>query len=637
MTKRLQFLSDVFVLLVAFTLAYLLRYEFAIPRQEMPAFLHQLPYVVLVQIAALSVAGVQTFIWRYVGMSELRTFVKAACAPALIMVVLRLLLPEEFQKWRVPLSIIVVDTILAFGGVLGLRVLRRGVHEYQDRQASDAQPATRVRILLIGAGRTGVAVAREILDHGKTNLEIRGFVDDNPEKLRSVLYGIRVVGTTADLPWLVAELQIDHVVISMSEASRSQLKRIRDICDAVPVKVRIVPALHEIVTGTVSVSRIRDVQIEDLLGRDPVSLEEADIGAMLAGTRVMITGAGGSIGSELVRQVARFSPSGVLLVERSEYALYNIDRELRAAWPDLEIRPLIADITDEPRIRRILSTYRPRVVIHAAAHKHVPMMESNAIEAIKNNVLGTKLLGELSGELGVETFVLISTDKAVRPRSVMGASKRLAELVVQALDGRHATRYVAVRFGNVIGSTGSVIPLFREQIARGGPVTVTHPEMMRYFMTIPEATQLVLQAAAIGEGGEIFILDMGEPVSVLELAKDVITLTGLRPFEDIDIEFTGLRPGEKLFEELETTGEHISKTRHPKIFIGKIAAPSAAEIERALVNLAFLSASHREDELRRFLNAFLPDAHIDTGSAIEPPAPVPVAPGLAYVSVGTPK
>jgi FlaA1/EpsC-like NDP-sugar epimerase len=635
MTKRIQFLSDVFVLVVAFTLAYLLRYEFSIPRQEIPAFLHQLPYVVLLQIGALSVSGVQTFIWRYVGMSELRTFVKAACVPAVTMLLLRLLLPEEFQRWRVPLSIIVMDTILAFSGVLGLRVLRRGVHEYHDRQASDARPSSRVRILLIGAGRTGVAVAREILDHGKTNLDIRGFVDDDPEKFRSVVYGIRVVGTTADLAWLVAELQIDHVVISMSEASRPQLKRIRDICDSVPVKVRIVPALHEIVQGTVSVSRIRDVQIEDLLGRDPVCLEEADIGAMLAGSKVMVTGAGGSIGSELVRQVARFSPSGLLLVERSEYALYNIDRELRASWPDLEIRPLIADVTDEPRIRWILSTYQPRVIIHAAAHKHVPMMESNAAEAIKNNVLGTKMLGELAGELGVETFVLISTDKAVRPRSVMGASKRLAELVVQRLAGRYGTRYVAVRFGNVIGSTGSVIPLFREQIARGGPVTVTHPAMMRYFMTIPEAAQLVLQAAAIGEGGEIFILDMGEPVSILELAKDVITLTGLKPFEDIDIEFTGLRPGEKLFEELQTTAENIAKTRHPKIFIGKIAAPSDEEIDRALVALAYLSASHREDELRQFLNTFLSDAHIDAAVSNEPPVQAPVASQLAYVSAGT--
>jgi FlaA1/EpsC-like NDP-sugar epimerase len=630
MTKRLQFFSDVFVLFCAYTVAYLLRYEFSIPPQEVPAYFHQLPYVLLLQIGALSMSGVQTFIWRYVGMSELRTFVKAACAPALIMLLLRLMLSEELQRWRVPLSIIVMDTILAFGGVLGLRILRRGVHEYQDRQSSDAQPASKVRILLIGAGRTGVAVAREILDHGKTNLDIRGFVDDNPEKLRSVVYGIRVVGTTADLPWLVPELQIDHVVISMAEATRPQLKRIRDICDGVPVKVRIVPSLHEIVQGTVSFSRIRDVQIEDLLGRDPVCLEEADIGAMLAGTMVMVTGAGGSIGSELVRQVARFSPSGVLLVERSEYALYNIDRELRAKWSDLDIRPLIADVSDEPRMRRILSTYEPRVVIHAAAHKHVPMMESNAAEAIKNNVLGTRILGDLSGEMGVEVFVLISTDKAVRPRSVMGASKRMAELVVQMLASRHATRYEAVRFGNVIGSTGSVIPLFREQIASGGPVTVTHPDMMRYFMTIPEAAQLVLQAAAIGEGGEIFILDMGEPVRILDLAKDVITLTGLKPFEDIDIEFTGLRPGEKLFEELQTLGEHVAKTRHPKIFIGKIAAPSNADIERALMELAFLSASDRDHELRHFLNAFLPDAHIDVDPSRGLPVQLPLAPELAF-------
>jgi FlaA1/EpsC-like NDP-sugar epimerase len=610
-SKRLQVVVDALILTGAFLLAYLLRYEFWIPREELPALLHQLPYVVLLQIVALALMGVRTFVWRYVGMTELKAFIEAAAIPATVMLLVRLLLSSAHQQWRVPLSIIVMDTVLAFGGVLGVRVLRRGLHEYSDRHAAAVRPVAKTPILLIGAGRTGAAAAREILEHGKTHLEIRGFVDDDPDKRGSVIHGIRVVGTTTDLPRLVPALAIDHVVIAVNEASREQLKRIRDLCDAIPVKVRIVPAMHEILQGTVRISRIRDVQVEDLLGRDQVHLNEADIASMLTGMPVMVTGAGGSIGSELVRQVARFGASSLLLVERSEYALYNIDREVRANWPAVPAHPLLADIADVMRMRHILEEYRPKVIIHAAAHKHVPMVELNPGEAIRNNVLATKALGELACRHGVDVFVLISTDKAVRPRSVMGASKRLAELVVQSLTDRSATRFEAVRFGNVIGSTGSVIPLFREQIAKGGPVTVTHPDMLRYFMTIPEAAQLVLEAAAIGEGGEIFILDMGEPVRILDLAKDVITLTGLRPFEDVEIAFTGLRPGEKLFEELETRGENVAKTRHPKIFIGMIAGPSVQEIERALDDLAELSRPGHEAELRTYLNAFLPDAHID--------------------------
>ena len=615
--KRVQFLADVLVLAAAFEFAYLLRFDFEVPSSELPKLLRQLPAVVVLQMLTLTLVGVQTFIWRYIGMAELRTFSKAAAWPAILMLAARYLSPSSFRYWQVPLSIIVIDTVLAFGGVVGMRVIRRAIYEYRARHAAYAEAVTKTRILLIGAGRTGVAAAREMLGHA-TNLEIRGFVDDDPNKLGSVLCDIRVIGTTDDLPQLVPALHIDHVVISMVEASRQQMKRIHDICDAIPVKVRIVPALHEIVRGTVQYSRIRDVQIEDLLGRDPVNLDEADIGRMLTGATVMVTGAGGSIGSELVRQVARFHVRKLLLVERSEFALYTIERELRSAALDCELHALIADIADAPRMRQIFERFRPQVVLHAAAHKHVPMMEANAVEAIKNNVLATRLLAEVAGASGVEIFVLISTDKAVRPRSVMGASKRMAELVIQMLTGRYRTRYQAVRFGNVIGSTGSVIPLFREQIAQGGPVTVTHPDMTRYFMTIPEAAQLVLEAAALGKGGEIFILDMGEPVRILDLAKDVITLTGLKPFEDIDIAFTGLRPGEKLFEELQTNSEHMTKTRHPKIFIGQIAAPSPLETDQALADLAAMCARADEPGLRRVLNDFVGDAHLE----IDPPLPV---------------
>jgi FlaA1/EpsC-like NDP-sugar epimerase len=357
-------------------------------------------------------------------------------------------------------------------------------------------------------------------------------------------------------------------------------------------------------------------------------LEQEEIERLATGKVVLVTGAGGSIGSELARQVARLRPAKLLLVERAEFALFEIDREIEKNWPHLRREPLIADINDETRMRSIFSEHRPEIVLHAAAHKHVPLMESNSVEAIKNNVLGTRLLGELSGESGVEVFVLISTDKAVRPTSVMGASKRMAELVVQDLNRAYSTNYVAVRFGNVIGSTGSVIPIFSEQIRNGGPVTVTHPQMTRYFMTIPEASQLVLQAAALGRGGEIFILDMGEPVRILDLAEEAIKMSGLKPYEDIDIVFSGIRPGEKLFEELEITEERMEKTRHPKIFIGRIAEYPSEKMSRAMTRLKGYVERGEEEQVRIFLSEFLPESRIgatDNGRATEATVPAPVA------------
>ncbi len=408
----------------------------------------------------------------------------------------------------------------------------------------------------------------------------------------------------------MAELDIDHVVITIAQASRSDIRRIVAICESIPVRARIIPGLYQILSGSVEISAIHDVEIEDLLGRDPVILDEGLLQRFLAGKTVMVTGAGGSIGAELARQVARFGVGTLLLVERAEFALFDVDREMRAAWPELAIVPLVADVCDRELMRGLIKRYKPSVVLHAAAHKHVPMMESNPTEAVKNNILATRSLGEVAGEAGVEAFIQISTDKAVRPTSVMGASKRAAELAVQDLNPRYATRFVSVRFGNVLGSAGSVIPLFREQILKGGPVTVTHPDMVRYFMTIPEAAQLVLEAGAMGEGGEIFVLDMGEPVRIFDMAKDMITLFGLKPFDDIDIVFTGMRPGEKLFEELNTEGENITKTRHPKIFIGTINTYDDRVVVAALKRFEGLAILGRERELRRYFNEFLPEARV---------------------------
>ena len=611
-SRRLQYLLDLLVLAAAFIFAYGLRFDFAPPYDVRMRALSELAYVVLLQFLALHLAGVYSFVWRYVGLREVSAFLRAALWSFMPIIVLRFALPASYGTWKVPVSVAMFDTILAFGGVLAIRVIRRVVFERYERglHAHDGSGHAAKRVLLVGAGRAGNLAAKEIQDRIDLGLSIVGFVDDDTEKHGSVMQGVRVLGATADLPTLVSDLDVDHVIITIAQASREQLRRIVEVCESIPIKMRIIPGLYEILGGKVEVSRIRDVEIEDLLGREPVHLEEGQIREFLAGKTIMVTGAGGSIGSELVRQVARFGAGRLLLVERAENALFVIHRELREHWEQLDCVPLVADVADLERMRRLLAAYKPSVIVHAAAHKHVPMMETNPCEAIKNNSLATARLGELAGEAGVEAFILISTDKAVRPTSVMGASKRLAEIAVERLNQRFATRFVAVRFGNVMGSAGSVIPIFRDQILHGGPVTVTHQDMVRYFMTIPEASQLVLQAGAMGNGGEIFILDMGEPVRILDLAQEMIRLFGLRPYEDVDIVITGIRPGEKLYEELETTGESIAKTRHPKIFIGNLSPSWSGDFDDSLQRLEKLAVESQEEELRKLLNALLPEAKI---------------------------
>ncbi|HYN22841.1 MAG TPA: nucleoside-diphosphate sugar epimerase/dehydratase, partial [Thermoanaerobaculia bacterium] len=534
--RQIQLVLDLAMVIGSFLFAYLLRFDFQIPDHELHRMLVQLPLVLLIQFAALALTGTYSFVWRYVGLREVPSFLKAAAGSVTLLLFLRFGLADDYHLWRVPVSVILIDAALAFGGTLSLRVLRRVLYEsYErdrlDRTASRTLGSRRRKkpVLLVGAGRGGVLAVREIQGRGDVDIEVVGFVDDDPLKQGTVIHGVKVLGTIRDLPRLVNELGIDHVVITIAETRRQLLRRIAEVCQKSGVRMRSVPGFYEILQGKVEISRMRDVAVETLLGREPIYLDQTELDRFLGGKRVLVTGAGGSIGSELARQVARFRPSLLLLLDRAEGALFETDRELRQLRPELDIRPVIADVVDSPRIRALLGQYRPEVLLHAAAHKHVPLMETNASEAIKNNVFGTRILGELAGELGVETFVLISTDKAVRPSSVMGASKRIAELVIQELDQRFDTRYVAVRFGNVMGSAGSVIPIFREQIARGGPLTVTHPDMMRYFMTIPEAAQLVLEAGAMGDRGEIYILDMGEPVRILDLARDLITLSGFRP------------------------------------------------------------------------------------------------------------
>ncbi|MEJ7862284.1 MAG: nucleoside-diphosphate sugar epimerase/dehydratase [Pyrinomonadaceae bacterium] len=613
--RPFQFLADVVVLCGAFFLAYLFRFNFEIEENYFyfDNALIQLPFVVLVQFASLFLVGAYSIIWRYVSLEDIKAFLKAALMSGVVLLLVRLLLsPEGFIRWQVPLSIILMDTIFAFAGILGLRVLRRFYYELSEKGKFQVGRKRKIRksTLIVGAGRLGAATIKEVLGRADTELDIKGFIDDDRYKKGGSVGSIKVLGTTDDLARLADELNIDQVVLAIDQANTKEIRRILDICRAIPVKAQIVPSLNEIAHGRVSISRIRDVQIEDLLGRAPVELDDKNLHDFLTSKTVMVTGAGGSIGSELVRQITNFNPQILVLIERTEFALFQIERELTKNFPETEFVPLLADISDAPRMREIFREYKPAVVFHAAAHKHVPLMEINPTEAIKNNIFATNLIGELAGEFGAKDFVLISTDKAVNPTSIMGASKRIAEIVLQNLNQIYPTNFMAVRFGNVLGSTGSVVPIFREQIQNGKAITVTDPEMTRYFMTIPEAAQLVLQAGAIGTGSEIFILDMGEPVKILDLAEDMIRLSGLQPYEDIDIIFTGIRQGEKLFEELEITGENLLKTKHPKIFIGKIATYSGEDVTNILSSFHKAVKENDKLKIRALLNHFLPEANI---------------------------
>ncbi|MFQ5350482.1 MAG: polysaccharide biosynthesis protein, partial [Thermoanaerobaculia bacterium] len=612
--REVQYVLDLSLLVAAFALAYLLRFDFRIPPEYLVNGLAQLPVVVLSQFVIVLFGGIYAFIWRYISMAEIQPFARGAVYSTLPLLLLRFGLPDSLEMWRVPLSVIILDAGLAWGGLLALRVLRRALYERYERSRRErpADRGRRRRVLLVGAGRAGIMAVREIRNRGDVDLELAGFVDDDPSKLDSVIAGLSVLGTTADVPQLASELEVDQVVITMTEADAATIRRLVEMCERARLRVRIIPGLYELLDGSVSISRFRAVQIEDLLGRETVRLDEDELRRFLTGKTVLVTGAGGSIGTELCRQAARFNPLRLLLLDRAEGPLFEIDRELRHLWPHLRLEPVIADIGDDARMSEVLGSMKPQVVLHAAAHKHVPMMEDNPGEAVKNNTLATERLARLCGEAGCEAFVLISTDKAVAPTSIMGASKRVAELVVQAMHELFpSTRYIAVRFGNVLGSTGSVVPIFRQQIEQGGPVTVTHPEARRYFMTIAEAAQLVLEAGAIGDGGEIMILDMGKAMKIVDLAYDMIALSGFRPYDEIPIVFTGLRPGEKLNEELELSGEEIDRTLHPKIFVGRLSGIPASELQSALDELATVAAAGKTHEIRLLLDELLPEASLE--------------------------
>jgi FlaA1/EpsC-like NDP-sugar epimerase len=614
LSRGAQVTIDLLAMAFAYLLAWALRFDFRLTEVAPGLKWNLLVLVFGCQIASMHLFGCYRLIWRFISIGDLPRLFYASAGPAVVFMAIRLFVPVGTIFPHLAGSVIVLNAGFCFAAICGVRLARRALKEQEASLAhgapgrGDDQAGAAQRVLLVGAGSSGVAVAKDLHLHGG-NLQIVGFLDDDPEKRNAVIQGVPVVGGLPQLPELVRELAVDQVIVTMVSVSREVIHKVTRMCEASQIAVRIIPGYFEIVAGRVNTNRIRDVDIEDLLGREAVALDEPEMARFVSGKCVMITGAGGSIGSELARQVARLGPSRLLLVERAENAIYEIHREIRTQRGDIDLEALVADIADELRVTQIFAQYRPHVVIHAAAHKHVPMMEMNPCEAIKNNTLATRRLGELAVDAGVECLVQISTDKAVNPTSVMGASKRLAELALQDLNRLGKTRFVAVRFGNVLGSAGSVVPLFREQIRKGGPVTVTHPDMVRYFMTIPEAVGLVLQAAAMAGGGEIFVLDMGDPVKIVDLAEDMIRLSGFRPYEDIQIAFTGIRPGEKLFEELGISEDRALKTKHPRVLIGKI--PSLAASDVAAMLAAFRGLCKREagsDEIRAAIGRAIPES-----------------------------
>ena len=470
--------------------------------------------------------------------------------------------------FRVPRSIPIIHAFLSMLALGGVRMSFRCFCEHRGHQIS-GQCNEAKNVLIIGAGEAGTMIAREMLRHPEAGLKPIGFLDDDPAKKGIRILNLPVFGPIASLPEEVERHNIQEVLIAIPSGDGRLVRRIVDLSHKVNVSYRIIPGVYQVLSGAVSISQIRKVDIEDLLGRKPIKLDIDAISKYLRGKRILVTGAGGSIGSEIVRQVACFDPEFMVLLGRGENSLFELELEIKASFPDLKYKLIIADVQNRQKLESVFKEIRPQVVFHAAAHKHVPMMEENVDQAIINNVGGTKNVAELALKWGVERFVNISTDKAVNPTSVMGASKRIAEMVVRniASKAKPGQTFVSVRFGNVLGSRGSVIPIFKRQIASGGPVTVTHPEMKRYFMTIPEAAQLVLEAAALPYNGKVYVLDMGEPVKIKNLAEDLIKLSGFTPYEDIDIIYTGLRPGEKLFEELLTAEEGTMPSPHKKIFI----------------------------------------------------------------------
>lgn len=594
-------LIDSFIVIVVPLIALMLRFEDGIEGYYINYLLALMPMILCVRLISFYAFNLYHRMWRYASVNELLAVSGAVTISSFIIWVYAILSGSELPK-----SIHLMSWILTIAFIGISRLCLRLVNFFRHRTLDNCS-----RVLIIGAGDAGAMIAREIDHRYYQNKKIIGFIDDDSFKQNKMIYGAKVIGKRQDIKQVVAEQRITEIIIALPSIGGQVVREIFSECKKTGCSVKILPGMYELIDGKVTIQHLRDVDLEDLLRREPVKLNLNEIASYISGKSVLITGAGGSIGSELCRQIGKLTPGKVVLLGKGENSIYEIDRELTRKFPNLNILPVIADIRDTERINRIFAEHKPQVVFHAAAHKHVPMMEIQPEEAVSNNVFGTKVIAEAADRFGTEVFVMISTDKAVNPTSVMGATKRVAELVIQSINKVSNTKFVVVRFGNVLGSRGSVIPLFKKQIAEGGPITITHPEMKRYFMTIPEATQLVLQAGAMAKGGEVFVLDMGEPVKIVDLAHDMIELSGLVPNTDIKIKYTGIRPGEKLFEELLTAEEGSNATIHEKIYVANI---KALDEKRLRQGLAALQQAMHDGDVVTWMKKLVPTYSSDSVS-----------------------
>ncbi|MCX5875963.1 MAG: nucleoside-diphosphate sugar epimerase/dehydratase [Deltaproteobacteria bacterium] len=608
-------LVDLLLLVAAHLLAYVIRFEGDVPmgqRANIPVFL---AFLLPIKLGGFFFFGLYRGMWRYTSLADLLSLLRA-CVVAGFVSLGVILLVNRFEGFS--RAVFVLDILLTFLFVAGFRVSLRVYYQnisgwvfFREKSADSRQ--RRKRLLVVGAGDAAEKVAREINDNKALPYMVAGFLDDNAAKVGQRIHGIPVLGSIAELQGFVSKTRAQEILIAIPSAGREQMQRIVDLCREGDVPFKTLPSLGELISDQVSVKAIRDVSYRDLLGRPPVRLALQEIGGILAGRTILITGAGGSVGSELCRQIVRFQPGSLILMDISEQNLYQIEMELRHEYGYSGYTAVLGKVQDKALLEALFQQYRPTVVFHAAAYKHVPMVECNPWEGVYNNIFASKRLMEVAVRYGVERFILISTDKAVRPTNVMGATKRMAEMLMQGFcekvkDSGAGTRFMAVRFGNVLGSSGSVIPLFRRQIELGGPVTVTHPEMTRYFMSIEEASQLILQAATMGEGGEIFVLEMGTPVRIGQMARDLIQLCGKEPDTEIEIRYIGLRPGEKMYEELITEGEGIVHTGHEKIMVLRGEKGfSLADLQESLANLKQFSATHDAEGIKAELGKVIPE------------------------------
>jgi FlaA1/EpsC-like NDP-sugar epimerase len=603
-TPPIKLALDATLWTLAATLAFWVRLDLPLQQYGTQILVYSLGLLPM-RAALIYAFGLHRQSWHKVGVRDLYALARAIGFVTLVLYALGFLF---YPYSIIPRSVPLIDGTLSLLFLGGARLVTRFYHEHVLRRQSHGSSK---RVLIVGAGEAGTIIAREMLRHPEAGLEPVGFVDDEPSKQSQRFLGLPVLGRIESLPQITRETNANEVLIAMPSAPGRVVRRVVEFAHSAKLQYRIIPGVFEILSGKVSISSIRPVSLEDLLRRDPVRLNLEEIAGYLEDRVVLVTGAGGSIGSEIVRQVARHRPARVILLGRGENSIYQIEQELRRTWPELEQFAVIADVRSKNKLETIFARFRPQVVFHAAAHKHVPLMEASPDEAILNNVGGTRNLCELALEFGVERLVNISTDKAVNPTSVMGASKRLAEMIVEVASqrARQDQVFVSVRFGNVLGSRGSVIPLFKDQIRAGGPVTVTHPEMTRYFMTIPEASQLVLQVGGLGINGALYVLDMGQPVRIFDLAQDLIRLSGFE--QDIEITFSGLRPGEKLYEELLTAEEGTTASKHEKIFVARIPRMDAVRLDQDLLRLFEVARKHDNQGIRDVLAELVPGAKLE--------------------------